>query len=262
MRANRHRPHAACCLAALLAALSLAAPFPVMADDAEAIANDAEAIVETGAPEIDLSPALMDAPETGRDPAPVRDPEAQRAIDAIGQLYDNGAPPAAQPSPDGEAPADASRDSGFALYLLRVFGSLFLVIALILMLFYLARRLGRQTPLLAGSRYGDLLGRLHLSPHASLHFVRAGGRVLLLGVTQQQVNLVTEFDAADFPGDVESPPLESPDAGGQRNFLAELRQSAEGYEAPRANSDELAALRGDIQRLQEFIKDRGRDDTI
>ena len=66
----------------------------------------------------------------------------------------------------------------------------FLIIAAILLLYAAARRFGKNSPLLAGASLGKILGRVYLSPKASLHYVETGGRVLLVGVTPTAMSLV------------------------------------------------------------------------
>lgn len=149
---------------------------------------------------------------------------------------------------------------GFTYYL-RVVSGLCFVLALILVVGYLARRIGRKTPFLAGAELGVVLGRVHLARGATLHFVQTGGRVLVVGATNTSMSLVAEFDASAFDGRPDtshSAPQEfSPD-----NFLAQLRQSSRTLaENPQEDieDDGIASLRGDIQRLQQYLKEESRD---
>lgn len=50
----------------------------------------------------------------------------------------------------------------------------------------------------------DVVGRLPLSPKASLALVRVGRSILLLGVTQEQVSLVKDLGETPFEKDIEA----------------------------------------------------------
>jgi len=122
---------------------------------------------------------------------------------------------------------------------------------------YLLRKAGRRTPLLAGQQYGEVLGRLYLTPRVCLHYVRSGDRVLLIAVAQNTAQLITEFDAETFLAG------SGPDGGlpaPSKRFLERLRANlASETESASGPDDEIAALRGDIQRLRQHLQERARD---
>ena len=71
--------------------------------------------------------------------------------------------------------------------------------ALVLLLMYgvllaLKRYAGQQQPRRAGARI-ELLSTAALGPGRSVHLLSAGGKVLLVGATGQQVSLLAELDA-------------------------------------------------------------------
>ena len=140
------------------------------------------------------------------------------------------------------------------------------VIALILILYYAASRYGKRTPLLAGAGLGQVLGRVFLSPKAALYFVRVKNRVLVVGVTQNEISRVAEFDATLFelPMAAQAAPAAAPAA---TTFLKELAARAQ---APKKEpvleaiaeppvDDEIAALRNDLERLQQYLQESTRD---
>jgi flagellar biogenesis protein FliO len=141
-----------------------------------------------------------------------------------------------------------------------VLAVLLFLCAVIILLGYAVRRFGRRTPFLAGSDLGTVLGKVYLGPRASLHHVRSGGRVLVLGVTQNSVQLVTEFDESEFDSVAEEADSE---ANAGANFLQELQSRVAGAEKaqPRvAEADEgIASLRGELQRLQQHLGKSGRE---
>ncbi len=143
--------------------------------------------------------------------------------------------------------------------MLQAFSALAIVLALILFIFWGTRKLARKNALLGGHGVGEVIGRIYLSPRASVHFVRTGGRVLAIGVTPSQISLVAEFDSSDFPI------RESGEALGllkrkATHFFQELREAggvSEDDELVGA-PDDLSTLKQDIARLQERIDDTTR----
>lgn len=210
-----------------------------------------ETFEETPPPAVDLTGSATQAPTT-----PVKVPEYFKAHQAV-WTEDTASAPA--PKSPAEAPERAIGAS-LARDALQWLVYLFFICGFIILAGYLIKRFGRRSHLLAGLRYGEVLGRLHLAPRVSLHFVKTGGRVLVVGVTQSSLSLLTEFDAEAFEAAVqeaasETPP-ESADRGG---FLAQLRASARKETGASAVDDDLAALRGDIQRLQQYLQKGGRE---
>jgi flagellar biosynthetic protein FliO len=88
--------------------------------------------------------------------------------------------------------------STFAL-VARALGSLAGVVALIALLALLFRRLRVPGPARAATRRLRSVERLDLGGRRELRVVRAGGRTLVLGVTEQRIDLLTELD--DVPGE-------------------------------------------------------------
>lgn len=170
-----------------------------------------------------------------------------------------------EPAPAEEAAAAALPSDRNLLYsALKTVSALCIVLALIFLAVYLVRRFGSRTPLLAGPSLGMVLGRIYLTPKASLHFVKTGGRVLVVGVTQERVGPVAEFDAEAFEAVIESARIKhgseqgAPDA----SFFSQLRAQSERMNRPAADTiedSEIANLRGDIERLQKMFQDTTRE---
>lgn len=145
--------------------------------------------------------------------------------------------------------------------------ALCIVIALILIVYYGLRRWGKKVPLLAGANLGTVLGRIHLERGTTLHFLRTGGRVLIVGVNGNAVSLVADFDASAFEshGEDREGPAEAQAPFNPDGFLAQLQASSQAIgpssktdEVP-VDDDEIAALRGDIQRLQRYLREESRE---
>jgi flagellar protein FliO/FliZ len=238
------KPLAAAALLLLYASVAISQPLPELpADEAPA----GMPLESAPAPEVDLPPL----PET---PARPVDPEVQRQIDALGPLYEADAAPEA-----GDEPASPAEDSGGTLFdVLRAVASLCMVIAVIVLLVWVLRRIGRRNPLLAGQHFGKILGRIHLAPHASLHFVKVGERVLAIGLTPQNISLLAEFHPDELELEAPEPQPEDPRAKAS-SFLEELRASAGDWKSEPAQQDELTELRGDLQRLQAYLRERVRE---
>lgn len=195
----------------------------------------------------------------------LQDPASERqAADVAAEMAGRGA------SSDGAADADVDNSAlgeraGNRLsdwtYYAQVVAALLFVLFLIIITGYIARRVGRRSPFLGGGEYGRVVGRLPLVPGASLAFVEAAGRVLVVGVTKDRVGLVAEYDVAEFHAledEDEHAASYRPTGANGTNFLAQLQQSSRAYDAPRED-DEIASLRGDIQRLQAYLREESRE---
>lgn len=161
-----------------------------------------------------------------------------------------GAPPDAP-----AAPAPAGVGDGWAAAL-QAFFSLALLCGVIILGGYLLRRYGKNTPLLAGTRLGEVIGRVHLTPRHSLHYVRTGGRVLVVGVTPAGIHPVAEFDAEVFAEEAADAGAGAPAA----DFLTHLRTARSAPKAPPVD-DDLGALREEVQQLQAYLRGRGGPDA-
>lgn len=141
------------------------------------------------------------------------------------------------------------------------------VIALILIAYWALQRWGKRVPMLAGAHLGKVLGRVYLDRGTTLHFVQVGEKVLLVGVNANSVSLLGEFSSTVFNGHASAPAMGgaavAPAPFNPDSFLAELRtrsaQFAQTERVPRAEEDEIASLRGDIQRLQRYLREENRE---
>lgn len=184
-------------------------------------------------------------PEPQPPPAP-----APAYVKALQQQYDAPQDPAAPNAPAFEGPALGSLALRTAMWL-------GVICAAIILLSLVLRKAGRKTPLLAGQQFGSVLGRLYLTPKTALHFVRSGDRVLVIGVTPNSVSLITEFDADTFLAPAGK---HDSDRAAPHSFLSKLQSNLvrmERSEAP--EDDDIAALRGDIERLREHLQERARE---
>jgi len=225
--------------------------------------EDAAGVItpEAGNPETTSPSGIVDEQPPAEDPVPAQSEIAPVTpgsfLDDVGdQMELRGALPANQTADTDQR----ERTDNPIIALLKMIVSLSFVIALILIIFYFVRKVGKRTSLLAGPELGTVLGRIHLGRGSALHFVRAGGRILVVGVTNNAMSLIAEFD-----GDAFSLPAEEPAASGEFNpdqFLEQLRNSSEAMnEIPtkHVKDDEIDSLRSDIQRLQEYLREESRD---
>lgn len=220
----------------------------------------------TAPPSVPLYPLPPEPPviESPAPPAEAPPPQPQPPGDAdplvaaVQRLYDSQGAPGAAPT---ETPPSRRSDSPFGAFLKGLFG-LVITLALILLVYYFLQKRGGMKPLFARSGLGEVLGRVHLSPRHCLYYVRTGDRVLVVGAAQDTLSLVAEFDAAAF-GMPETPPEPAPDRRDQTLFRRQLKASlqqmtrAESEEMP--DDEEIASLRGEIHRLQEYLKDSTGD---
>jgi flagellar protein FliO/FliZ len=163
---------------------------------------------------------------------------------------------------DSTPVSDSAPLSMFYLLLRGVAATAF-VLGLILLLGYMARRFGGKSPLLAGAGLGSVIGRVYLAKGAALYYVRTGGRVLVVGVTNTTMSLVGEFDAAAF--DDEDAEMESrfPSEPDPDAFLSQLRGSSSAMrsaeEGDFTGDMEIDSLKGDIRRLQSLLEEESHE---
>lgn len=140
--------------------------------------------------------------------------------------------------------------------------ALCVTLVIILLIYAGARRWGKRTPLLAGQQLARVIGRVGLSPQASLHFVQTNGEVLVLGVTQQGISLLRTFDAQDFDVAVEQPVPPVPTPSGEvaaASFLTQLKESRASMSAEAVVDEDLDQLKGELQRLKKYFQDSTRE---
>ncbi len=198
--------------------------------------------------------ALCTAQETA---APAADPLTRQ----IGEEMDRRAAEAAANTDTANIPPPPTSMSSA----LRSLSALFVVIALILLVYYAARRWGKRVPMLAGAHLGKVLGRLYLDRGTALHFVQVGEKILLIGANANSVSLLGEFSAAGIHRgvDAQAPVGAAAIPFNPDSFLAELRARSQDLTStqrvPKAEEDEIANLRGDIQRLQRYLREENRE---
>lgn len=209
---------------------------------------------KTQAPVLDLSKDVSSDTPAADDAAAEKIRQVQTQMDAAA-------------NPTQTRRTDTVKEPAVGRDVLRTTVSLCLVLALIVAGLYVVRRLGKRTPLLAGADLGQLAGKVYLSPRVCLHYVRTGGKMLIVGVTPNTMALIAEFDEALFPAAAASATSPSTTAApaesaGAESFLAELRAnlraSEESVPAPPSEEAELDALRRDVLRLQQYLEGRSR----
>ncbi len=245
---------------ALVAAMAVfaAAQEPAPAQNFEAVA----------APQLRLEPAELDKTSTPEEPpkaqtaspppvTPTELPVTREQLQAIGQEMTADDEASAAASEQQAAGANVAQPPSTSTSLIKSVAALCFVLALILAIYYVVNRYGRKSPLFAGTSLGTILGRIYLSPKAELHFVRVKNRVLVVGVTANEISRVAEFDAAMFeesqpaeiPAHVDLPPPEI------SSFARELRSQTSPEPTPRAVSDEIASLRAELYKARQYFRE-------
>lgn len=252
------------CLAALLVAISpvvLAEPAPdelqgtsppLIRLEHFTAASDAP-VAEESAPDQAPLPGQPAAPQAAPRP---ESKQPSPAFERLQGLYDAGAvaPPAEQ----------AAEAGGLLENSIRTFAWMLALCAFIIFAGYLVRKYASRTPLLASPQLGSVVGRLYLNPKTSIHFVRTGGKMLLLGVTPQQVTLLTELEEGVFDEVANRPrppaPAAQQAAPRPADFLAELQENNRRLQQQQfSEDDDLVSLRSDIQRLQQSLQEKVRE---
>lgn len=208
-------------------------------------------------------PAEIDeADESAEVPTPAT--SGDPLLDEIGAAMDNSRTAQGEPATsDGSdttliAPRPLSRNMAQGFFALCV------TLATILLCLAAWKRWGRRGPQLGGHELARVVGRVGLSPQASLHFVQVNGEVLVVGVTPQQVNLLKTLDVADM--EIAPAPTPAPPAAPLREpaarFLEQLKETRAALGVDPAPVDEdLDKLKGELQRLKQYFQEssRGRD---
>jgi len=204
--------------------------------------QEAPAYQETAAPHVDTATAK----------------EVPEYFKAHQQAWDEA--PGGSTAAPSATPAKTS-EKGWNTYIPRTLMGLCMVCGMILLGGVLFRKYGRNTPLLAGQRLGVVLGKVHLTPKASLHYVKSGGKVIVVGLTQNQLSPVAEFDAEAFESALEAEAVSPGKAANTAvSFLDQLRTQVRNETGISARGDEdLTELRGDLQRLQRYLQESARE---
>jgi len=203
---------------------------------------------QTAAPEVNLQQPA--APITAPEPST---PEMAKIMQ-VQQVMD-------KPQPGTET-AVTQPPEEISIYRsgIRAFSALLVVLALILLLTYWVRRRGRQLPLFSGASLASVMGRVYLEPRVCLHFIQTGGKVLVIGVTPNSISLLSAFDAESFASALAKAPEAA--SAGASGFMAQLeasiRESKKRPAEPRAEDEEVTALRKDIERLQKYLDEGTR----
>lgn len=224
----------------------------------------------SAAPEREGLPQPLPASTDLRDlPPVVAPPVADEMIDMtpFQQAFDKEVAEAQAEATGATANLPGSADGGGSDLMSLALRSLAVLLGIcgtIIVLGWVARRWGGNTPILAGAGLAQVLGRVYLEPKVSLHFVKTGGRVIVVGVTSGTASLITEFEADQFEQSlgITTQPAEAPRVvSAESGFMARLREQQEKSATPPAAGDDLDSLRGDIQRLKQFLQEsrRGSD---
>lgn len=246
---------AACCLA-----LAISAP----AQDLEPESSAGQFPI-TPEPQVDIGlttegEADEDSGDGGDESEGISSPQEPAASDdpLLRRLNDWRTGAGAAAAEESDAPGAPSVPDLFAgRQFLKMLGVLCVVVAAIIVLLTLARKVGERTPLLASPRLGKVLGRIHLGARGTaLHYVQTGDKVLVVGVTPTSISLVTQFDASAFGGEEDESPVDVSDQS-QGDFLAHLQASTEAMN--QEGDDEIVELRDDVHRLQRYIRDDARE---
>lgn len=250
-------------LALLAANASRAAEQPKSGQEFEAVPAPQ---LDLQAPDLDKKPPPeTPKPETIPQPSPEKPAPSGSALPA--DVWDrissgiekelNAVTPPSDGGSSSEGQSPATRTTGTSM--MRGIAALCVVLALILICYYVVNRYGKKSPLLAGPGLGRILGRIYLSPKAELYFVRVKDRVLVVGVTANEISRVAEFDATLFEETRSAPaPSEGPSEK-PSGFAKELRAQTLAGPTTNALSEEIAALKADLDRAQQYFRETTRD---
>lgn len=198
------------------------------------------------------------APPATAEPASARamSPEEAAKMERLGMFLDQEA--AAPERPSREAAQTVAQPpprerSSVEIYL-RALGGLFVALALILLVYAVLKRTRASKAVGTGGELAERLGRVYLDRGVCLHFIRTAGKVLVIGVAPNSISLVAELDEGLFES---KPQQEAAEPAGTESFLAQLEEKTRAMtqgSAAMVPDTELDALREDIERLQQYLK--------
>ena len=246
---------AAAAVTLLLCALALASP--------SAFAQAAPAVSPN-------TPSQADAPDVSQT-APAERPAANAAPAAKAQVTDDPEKHliggAAATNPTTEEPS-----AGAGLQPLKVFGGLWpllAVVAIIVILFLVARKYLPGMKRVGGSATIKVLARTHLSPRHSVAIVRVGRRLLVVGQSPDNLAaldaIVDPQEVSEILGQCESSGAASASAGFSKVYrqterafdVAEHRSAQQEVVEEQATQEDVAELRhirGEVNTLAEKVR--------
>lgn len=133
------------------------------------------------------------------------------ALPALAQTTTAPADPESLPIPEGSA-TPTSLSGGTGGTLLRLGLGLVVVIGLITLVWYVMKRIQRaKYPALEerGVSLIDVVATTSIGPSRALHLVRVGEEIVLVGATDQSVNVIARIGAEDAPSLIDPAPPRS-----------------------------------------------------
>jgi len=102
----------------------------------------------------------------------------------------------ANPLPDSTLGMQEAGNASIGGLILRTVVTLFLIIGLIFALVFLLKKYFRQQlPGMKNTPWLEIVGRVAVGPRQSLMLVKSFDRILLLGITEQNIQQIAEFPA-------------------------------------------------------------------
>jgi len=160
------------------------------------------------------------------------------------------------------SPNTSTTGTSWIYYFFRTFVALIFVIGLILVLLGVLRYFSNKT--YRGMKsIGKIIGVLYLSPRARIYYVQSAGKVFVLGISGDQMNLLFAFPEDEFFVSIANEDI-TDSAYTKKTFSKVLDdvetriQSQSSSKMPEVSEnidDELASLKANIQRLQQAIRE-------
>lgn len=232
----------------------------VLAWPAVAVAPWETAVPET-APLLVITPPVSDGPRGDSPDRETMDAADREKMDAINASLDLGrvpVPGGAVGDAGGEAPDVYNvRDLIFNGLI-----SLFVALALVLLVYAGLRKIGKRSSLLGGGEHMTCIGRLYLDRASRVHLVRVGGRVLVLGTGGNAVTLLGDMDARAFDAGTAAPATVAPVTAHQADsFYDQLQANLARINRQQQPADDadIEQIRTEIVRLKRVLEDEPGD---
>lgn len=96
---------------------------------------------------------------------------------------------------------------------IRMFSALLLVLGIILVAFYLFRKLAKRNVMPSGINFIRIIDRSYIGVKKSITLVEVSGKFLVLGVTNDRISLLTQIEDSDSLMLLNKTTTESPSSG-------------------------------------------------
>lgn len=163
--------------------------------------------------------------------------------------------------------SQSNSERSWIYYFFRTLVALALVIGLLFVVLGSIKFFVQRSPSKYGKTLGKVLGVVYLSPKAKVYYLLTGGKVVVLGVSGDSINLLFSMDEHEFFSN--TPDSEELESGRNKDFQRiledveqRIKERSSGEENSQLGSDfdnDIASLKSDIQKLHKALREDSGD---